>query len=254
MFIANFKQPVGLVQALTQVGVSQSYVHLRMLKGEFYDVSRCVVIIYFEAVQNRIHLELGCIVMNDRYEVIGESFRTCILATAQDSYAQGMVGVALPYVPKNGRGKSAQFAAAVGQVTASEKESVRASFFRFLELCLGGDYIKVNMFAKPRSVKWIALCTWVFRILPDVCRTCVLDQMLLPCFYLTAPNDLEMIGFSTLAASALQAYVWHTQAWVLVVMIYTIVPWKIVGHILLPCSSVHGVSLTQPELWWQQQL
>ena len=169
MVIANFKQPVGLVQTLTQVGVTHSYVHPRMLEGRVYDVSRCVVIIDFEAVQNRIPLELGCIVLNDHYEVIGEYCRTCILATSQDSYAQGMVGMALPYVPKNGKGRAQQFAAAVGQVTASEKESVRASFIRFLELCLGGDYIKVNMFAKAKRCEVDCLNVLGFR---GFCQTC----------------------------------------------------------------------------------
>ena len=150
--IANFMPPEGLEQVVRQVGVSHAYVHPYLLAKK-YDSQRHVVVIDFEAHNHNIPLELAVVVINDRYEVVGEYCRTCMLASSHGSFAQGLVGFALPMVPKGLKGKDMRHANAVQDVTKAEYNSVRQSFLAFLQLCLGAKYVHASIFAKGMAVE-----------------------------------------------------------------------------------------------------
>ena len=93
------------------------------------------------------------VVINDHYEVVREYCRSCVRTSSHGSFAQGLVGIALPTLPKNPSGKDMQHANAVQDPTKAEYTSVRQFFLAFMQLCFGANYVHASIFTKRKEVE-----------------------------------------------------------------------------------------------------
>jgi hypothetical protein len=157
IYIVGFTQPHGLHHCAAIVGVTHAFIAPSLLNlppqsrlvTEVHDFA---LIIDFEA-HDHIPMELGCVIINREYEIVGEYCRTASPATApsiKGAYSYALTGLSLSNPVKR---TDTQGAVKMQAFTSQEQRQLKSSFETFVRATVGPGFSNIQLFGKAVEQK-----------------------------------------------------------------------------------------------------